>query len=125
VLEICAGKEKSRSAITGSEQNPIYLFLNYEIFQNPSVVIDYFIYCIVSMTNRPLDQDSTTVGFLQKDIIDFFQNAPIGIHSLSDKGIILWANDAELKSLGYSAEEYIGHSVVEVTLPASYILCDC
>jgi PAS domain-containing protein len=80
------------------------------------------------MTNREIyasDQDSTTVGFLQKDIIDFFQNAPIGIHSLSDKGIILWANDAELKSLGYSAEEYIGHSVAEVTLPASYILYDC
>ena len=37
-----------------------------------------------------------------------------GIHSLSEKGIILWANDAELNSLGYTAEEYIGHPVTEV-----------
>lgn len=68
------------------------------------------------------NHDSTTLDFLQKNIIDFFQNAPIGIHSLSDKGIILWANDAELKSLGYSAEEYIGHSVTEVILPTLHFI---
>jgi PAS domain S-box-containing protein len=60
------------------------------------------------------DQAPTPLDFLQKNLIDFFQNAPVGIHSLSEKGIILWANDAELNSLGYTAEEYIGHPVTEV-----------
>ena len=30
-------------------------------------------------------------------------------------GKIIWANETELKLLGYTADEYIGHSIMEVT----------
>ena len=47
------------------------------------------------------------------ELLDFLANVPIGMHWLSPTGHILWANDAELDSLGYSKEEYIGHHIKE------------
>lgn len=44
---------------------------------------------------------------------DFLDHAAIGIHLVDREGIILYANAAELKMLGYSAEEYIGHNIRE------------
>ena len=49
-----------------------------------------------------------------QDFIDFFQKAPIALRWLSDTRNILWANDADLAFLGYSADEVIGHNVMEV-----------
>ena len=49
----------------------------------------------------------------EQELLDFFQNAPIALHWLSDKGIILWANNTELQTLGYTAEEYIGQPVMK------------
>jgi PAS domain S-box-containing protein len=49
----------------------------------------------------------------EEELLDFFQNAPIALHWLSDKGIIIWANNTELQTLGYSAEEYIGQPVMK------------
>jgi len=54
---------------------------------------------------------------MTSELIDFFQKAPIALHWLSGTGTILWANDTELDSLGYSAEEYIGHSITEFLQP--------
>ena len=54
---------------------------------------------------------------MTSELIDFFQKAPIALHWLSSTGTILWANDTELESLGYSAEEYIGHSIAEFFQP--------
>ncbi len=45
-------------------------------------------------------------------LIDFFQNAPIAMHWLSGQGIVLWANNTELRVLGYTAEEYIGQPIM-------------
>lgn len=44
---------------------------------------------------------------------DFLNNATVGVHLVDRKGIILYANTAELEMLGYSAEEYIGHNINE------------
>jgi PAS domain S-box-containing protein len=44
----------------------------------------------------------------QKNLEDFFQNAPVGLHWAGANGRILWANERELDMLGYSQEEYIG-----------------
>lgn len=49
----------------------------------------------------------------EAELLDFFQNAPIALHWLSDKGIIIWANNTELQTLGYTAEEYIGQPVMK------------
>lgn len=50
---------------------------------------------------------------------DFLNNATVGVHLVDKNGIILYANAAELKMLGYSAEEYIGHNINEFHLRQS------
>jgi PAS domain-containing protein len=50
---------------------------------------------------------------IEVELIDFFENAPISLHWLGSDGNIIWANKRELETLGYTAEEYIGHSVLE------------
>ena len=47
------------------------------------------------------------------ELLDFFQNAPIAMHWLSADGTILWANNTELRVLGYSEEEYIGQPIMK------------
>ncbi|MBX3437755.1 MAG: PAS domain S-box protein, partial [Planctomycetaceae bacterium] len=49
----------------------------------------------------------------EHELRDFVESAPVGLHWIDAEGIILWANRAELDLLGYSAEEYIGHSLAE------------
>jgi PAS domain S-box-containing protein len=43
----------------------------------------------------------------------FFDTAAIGLRRVGPDGTILWANDAELETLGYTREEYIGHDITE------------
>lgn len=33
-----------------------------------------------------------------------------------ETGVILWANDAELQLLEYTAKEFIGHNIIEVII---------
>ena len=49
----------------------------------------------------------------EQRLADFFENAAMPIHWVGPDGIILKANRAELKLLGYCAEEFIGHHVAE------------
>jgi PAS domain S-box-containing protein len=44
---------------------------------------------------------------------DFVDNATIGLHWVRADGTIEWANDAELKLLGYTREEYVGRNITE------------
>jgi PAS domain S-box-containing protein len=48
-----------------------------------------------------------------EQLTDFVENAAMPVHLVGPDGSILWANTAELKLLGYSAEEYIGHNIAE------------
>ncbi len=48
-----------------------------------------------------------------KHLRDYVDNAAIGLHWVDVNGFIIWANKAELDMLGYSEEEYIGHSLSE------------
>jgi PAS domain S-box-containing protein len=52
---------------------------------------------------------------------DFVENGALGLHRVSANGTILWANRAELELLGYSSEEYIGHSIAEFHADAATI----
>lgn len=45
--------------------------------------------------------------------IDFIKNSNIGIHTVSSEGVIQYANAHELRVLGYTEEEYVGHHVSE------------
>jgi PAS domain S-box-containing protein len=49
----------------------------------------------------------------EAELIDFLENAVIGMHWVSADGTILWANKAELDMLGYTLDEYIGHHISE------------
>ncbi len=49
----------------------------------------------------------------QQELSDFIENALEGLHQVGPEGKILWANPAQLKLLGYTAGEYIGHQLAE------------
>src|SRR5207248_1455091 len=49
----------------------------------------------------------------ERELSDFFDNASQGLHWVDASGTILRANRAELKLLGYSAEEYIGYQIAK------------
>lgn len=59
----------------------------------------------------------------QQLLTDFVENATEGLHWVGPDGVILWANKAELESLGYSAEEYIGHHISEFHADEP-VICD-
>ena len=42
---------------------------------------------------------------------EFLENASESVHLVDGKGIILWANDTELNTLGYARDEYIGQPI--------------
>jgi PAS domain S-box-containing protein len=48
-----------------------------------------------------------------RELRDFVEHAAVAMHWVAADGTILWANDAELKLLGYSREEYVGRSILE------------
>jgi PAS domain S-box-containing protein len=52
---------------------------------------------------------------------DFVDNAAVGLHWVLADGTIEWANDAELKLLGYTREEYVGRNIMELHADAQKI----
>jgi PAS domain S-box-containing protein len=49
----------------------------------------------------------------ERELSDFFENGLLGHHWVGPTGIILRANQAELRMLGYRRDEYIGHQITE------------
>ena len=47
-------------------------------------------------------------SFGTESLQSFIENSPVGIHSVNEEGIIVFANKAELSLLGYAESEYIG-----------------
>jgi PAS domain S-box-containing protein len=52
----------------------------------------------------------------QEELADFLENAVEGLHQVGPDGRILWANQAQLRLLGYAAEEYVGHHFADFHL---------
>jgi PAS domain S-box-containing protein len=68
----------------------------------------------VSRDNSP--EDDLTLQELrlrERELADFIENAPVGLHWVAADGRILWANQAELELLGFSRDEYIGRHIAE------------
>jgi PAS domain S-box-containing protein len=61
------------------------------------------------------------IGRREKELADFLENAVEGLHKVGPDGVILWANQAELNLLGYSADEYIGHPIAKFHADAGVI----
>ena len=49
----------------------------------------------------------------ERELKDFVENATVGLHWVAGDGTILWANNAELKLLGYDRKEYVGRNIGE------------
>ena len=49
----------------------------------------------------------------QKELEDFFENAPVGLHWEGPDGVILRVNETELTMLGYTRDEYVGRNIAE------------
>lgn len=57
--------------------------------------------------------DSAPVRQSTDELEDLFENAAVGLHLVAVDGTILHANRADLKLLGYSADEYVGRNIAE------------
>ncbi|WP_169306823.1 PAS domain-containing sensor histidine kinase [Pedobacter polaris] len=53
------------------------------------------------------------LSLLNEELTDFIENAAIPLHWVNGKGIITWANQAELTALGYEKQEYIGQPIAK------------
>jgi PAS domain S-box-containing protein len=65
----------------------------------------------LDVTGRKRAEEERTQ--VERDFMDFVENAAVGLHWVAADGTILWANQAELDLLGYSREEYIGRHISE------------
>jgi PAS domain S-box-containing protein len=75
----------------------------------------------LSSINSQLQQEIQQHRQTEADLRDFVENAVVGLHWVGADGTILWANQAELDLLGYTRDEYIGHSIAEFHLDAEIV----
>lgn len=52
----------------------------------------------------------------QEDAAEFIENASVGVHAVSPEGIVVYANQCELETMGFNKDEYVGHHVSEFQL---------
>jgi PAS domain S-box-containing protein len=69
--------------------------------------------CITAIDIQQHELELEQLRQSQQDLADFVENAIFGLHWVAADGTIIWANQAELDLLGYTREEYIGHSITE------------
>ncbi len=75
---------------------------------------------ISDVTDRKLAEDALRQS--ERELAEFFENASEPIHWVGPDGTILRANQAELRMLGYPAEDYIGRNILEFHVDQSKIL---
>lgn len=85
------------------------VLINIEPLRDKDEKLIGAISCFQDITERALAERALLRS--QQDVEDFFENGAVGLHLVSANGRILRANRAELDMLGYSAQEYIGHSI--------------
>jgi PAS domain S-box-containing protein len=54
-------------------------------------------------------------------MLDYLDNANVGLHWVDGEAMILWANKADYEPLGYTKDEYVGHSITEFHADADVI----
>jgi PAS domain S-box-containing protein len=57
----------------------------------------------------------------ERELADFFENGPVGMHRVGPDGDILWANRADYEMLGYTIGEFVGHSITEFHVDSDVI----
>ena len=66
-------------------------------------------------------QTETALKQSEAELTEFFENASEAIHWVGSDGTILRANKAELRMLGYAAEEYVGHNIFSFHVDKDHI----
>ncbi|HKP39159.1 MAG TPA: PAS domain S-box protein [Pyrinomonadaceae bacterium] len=66
---------------------------------------------LVDITDRKKIEEALRMN--SQELSEFFQNATEAIHWVGADGTILRANQAEMRMLGYDAEDYIGRNIAE------------
>lgn len=98
---------------------PVYIRVHWvaKAFDEKLVVLTGSVMDVISTDGTVATVTTDSLGnesvITQSEFIDFFQKAPISLHWLSGTGHVIWANETELQSLGYTADEYIGHHISE------------
>ncbi|MEA2372256.1 MAG: hypothetical protein QOH12_2650 [Solirubrobacteraceae bacterium] len=54
-------------------------------------------------------------------MLDYLDNANVGLHWVDGEATIIWANKADYEPLGYTEDEWIGHKVTEFHADAPVI----
>ncbi|MBB5623526.1 PAS domain S-box-containing protein [Pedobacter cryoconitis] len=57
------------------------------------------------------EKENKELALRLEELNDFVENASLPLHWVNAEGIIIWANQAEFVSLGYTREEYIGFPI--------------
>jgi PAS domain S-box-containing protein len=87
------------------------VLVDIEALQDEHGRITGAINCFRDITDRKRAEEEILRG--RRDLEDFFDNSPVGLHLVAGDGTILRANQAELDLLGYTAEEYIGRAIMD------------
>ncbi|HEY6166766.1 MAG TPA: CHASE domain-containing protein [Verrucomicrobiae bacterium] len=59
------------------------------------------------------EQTEQALRVKQRELVEFIENAAVGMRRVLADGTILWANQFELEMLGYARAEYVGHHIEE------------
>lgn len=86
-----------------------------EVFFTPDFDHDQRVkgYCVLIHDITEKKETEKELHKKKNELEDYIENATIGLHWVNEKGIIIWANRAELEMLGYTKGEYIGHHISE------------
>lgn len=60
-----------------------------------------------------LEAENKSLRAKVEELSDFIENGALPLHWVDSRGIITWANKAELDTLGYTADEYIGRPIAK------------
>jgi PAS domain S-box-containing protein len=56
-----------------------------------------------------------------EDLDNYLNNHSVCMHTVDENGIITWVNETELKSLGYTKDEYVGRFIGDFHLDADVV----
>lgn len=107
----------NRSA-TGLPEEAYWDFV-YQPVRDASGNIEGILVHAVEVTEKVLAR--RTIEASEKKYRDLAETSSIALHWVGPDGTILWANQAELDMVGYTAEEYIGHNITEFHADAPVI----
>jgi PAS domain S-box-containing protein len=97
--------------IVFQEIGPRFLRTIYRPERNKSGTVVGWLASIADITDRKNAEQALQES--ERELVEFFNNATEAIHWMNPDGEIFRVNEAELRMMGYTAEEYIGRNVTE------------